>query len=199
MMDGVFLHEPARIGPNAILQLVPVLDRAIGEKARKSLFAEAGVTLPPPESGMLPEIEVIRLHRGLYFWLPTIAPDLLRQAGLATGDYILANRIPLPAKLLLRFMPAALAARLLAMAIAQHAWTFAGSGAFKVERFGPLTVSIGSNPLAVGFESGPSCHWHTAVFERLFSELVWPRVHVAETACCALGNPECQFEISRKV
>ncbi|OZA12139.1 MAG: bacteriochlorophyll 4-vinyl reductase, partial [Rhodobacterales bacterium 17-64-5] len=116
-MDGGFLQVPARIGPNAILQLVPVLDRAVGVRARKGLFAEAGVALPPPDAGMLPETEVIRLHRALCFWLPSIAPDLLRQAGLATGDYILANRIPRLAQGVIRLMPAALAARVLVKAI----------------------------------------------------------------------------------
>jgi len=198
-MDGGFLQEPARIGPNAILQLVPVLDRAIGEQARKGMFIGSDVALPPPDAGMLPEAEVIRLYRALYLWLPEVAPDLLRQAGLATGDYILENRIPRAAKALLRVMPAPLVVRVLANAITRHAWTFAGSGAFAVEQFGPLTICIHNNPLAVGAENRPGCHWHAAVFERLFSALVWPCVHVVETACCALGDPVCRFEISRKV
>lgn len=187
----------ARIGPNAILQLVPVLDHAIGNRARRGLFVEAGVTLPPPEAGMLPETEVVRLHQSVWFWLPTLAPDMLRQAGLATGDYILANRIPALAQRTIRLMPAALAARVLAKAIAKHAWTFAGSGQFKVESFRPLTVSIRHNPLATGTAAHASCHWHAAVFERLFSRLVWPAVMVSETCCCAAGDAVCRFTIAR--
>lgn len=198
-MDGGFLQVPARIGPNAILQLVPVLDRAVGVRARKGLFAEAGVALPPPDAGMLPETEVIRLHRALCFWLPSIAPDLLRQAGLATGDYILANRIPRLAQGVIRLMPAALAARVLVKAIAKHAWTFAGSGAFRIEGYRPLTVSIAHNPLATGAQDHPSCHWHAAVFERLFETLVWRRVIVTETECCATGDLACRFEIKPQV
>jgi divinyl protochlorophyllide a 8-vinyl-reductase len=198
-MDGGFQHQPARIGPNAILQLVPVLDRAIGERARKGLFVEAGVALPPPDAGMLPETEVIRLHRAVCAWLPSLAPDLLRQAGLATGDYILANRIPGFAQRIIRVLPAFLAKRVLAQAIAKHAWTFAGSGAFAVEKYNPLTVSIRHNPLAVGAADHPSCHWHAAVFERLFSALVWRSVQVVETGCCAAGEEVCRFEISPKL
>jgi divinyl protochlorophyllide a 8-vinyl-reductase len=194
-MDGGFLFEPARIGPNAILQLVPILDQAIGERARKGLFIEAGVALPLPNAGMLPETEVIRLHRALGLWFPSLAPDLLRKAGLATGDYILANRIPAFAQRIIRLMPAPLAARVLATAIARHAWTFAGSGAFHIERFRPLTVTITDNPLAIGRGHGPSCHWHAAVFERLFSALVWSRVHVTEIDCCAAGDAACRFQI----
>ncbi len=197
-MDGSRVEGfdgPARIGPNAILQLVPVLDRAIGPVRRMALFAEAGVALPPPDAGMLPESEVIRLHRAVCLRLPEEAPELLRHAGLATADYILAHRIPAVAQRVIRLMPAALAARVLAKAIARHAWTFAGSGAFAVERFGPLTVSIRQNPLATGAADHPSCHWHAAVFDRLFSTLVWPRVEVIETRCCAQGDEVCRFEI----
>ena len=198
-MDGSFLFQPARIGPNAILQLVPVLDHAIGVEERRRLFAEAGVTLPPPDAGMLPETEVIRLHRAVCLWLPDRAPDLLRQAGLATGDYILANRIPRLAQRIIRLMPAPLAARVLAKAIARHSWTFAGSGAFGVEKFEPLTVSIRHNPLAVGAGNHASCHWHAAVFERLFCALVWRSVQIKEMACCAAGQEVCRFEISPKI
>lgn len=197
-MDGGHC-DPARIGPNAILQLVPVLDSALGERARKGLFAEAGVTLPPPDAKMLPEAEVIRLHRALCFWLPSLAADLLRQAGLATGTYLLAHRIPRPAQRLIRSLPAPIAARVLASAINRHAWTFAGSGAFAVERFGPPTVSIRRNPLAVPAPGYPGCTWHAAVFERLFGALAWPRLRVVETACCARGHPACRFEIRREV
>lgn len=188
----------ARIGPNAILQLVPVLDQAIGNRARQGLFVEAGVALPPPDAGMLPETEVIRLHRSLWFWLPTLAPEMMRNAGLATADYILANRIPVLAQRAIRLMPAPVAARVLARAIARHAWTFAGSGQFVVEGFGPLTLTIRHNPLAIGTSGHPCCHWHAAVFERLFSTLVWPAVEVSETCCCAAGDPLCRFTITRR-
>ena len=196
-MEGTFAD--ARIGPNAILQLVPVLDRAIGERARKGLFVEAGVALPPPDAGMLPQAQVIRLHRAVGFWLPSLVPELMAEAGAATGDYILANRIPVLAQRAIRLMPAPLAARVLANAIARHAWTFAGSGEFRVERFGPLTVSIRANPLAAETAQNPACHWHSAAFQRLFSALVWKRTKVAETHCCATGHDHCRFEITREV
>lgn len=198
MMEGG-LHQAARIGPNAILQLVPVLDTALGERARRGLFAEAGVALPSQDSGMLPETDVVRLHRALCFWLPSLAADLLRQAGLATGSYILANRIPRMAQRLIRFMPASIGARVLAGAIDRHAWTFVGSGAFMVEGFGPLTLSIGRNPLAAGAAQHPGCTWHAAVFEQLFRSLVWPHASVVETSCCAAGHATCTFEIRCEV
>ena len=75
---------------------------------------------------------------------------------------------------LIRALPAPLGARLLSAAIAKHAWTFAGSGAFTIVAHRPLTFEIAANPLAPGAAASPCCHWHAAVFERLFSTLVWP-------------------------
>ena len=190
--------ETARIGPNAVLQHLPVLDDALGRGRRQALMARAGVPEPPPDSGMLDETLVAPLHRAVWLSLPDRAASIQRQAGLAVGDYILTHRIPRPARALIRALPAALGARLLAAAIARHAWTFAGSGRFVVIGHRPLTFIIGQNPLAQGPADpgfGPSCHWHAAVFERLFQSLVWPHARVVETDCCAQGAPACRFVI----
>jgi divinyl protochlorophyllide a 8-vinyl-reductase len=197
-MDASFAggyEQSARIGPNAILQLIPVLDAALGIPPRQALFDRAGVALPPPDAGMLPERQVIRLHAALWHSHPDLAPGLLRKAGLATGDYILANRIPRLAQAVIRNLPKRLAARVLAMAIAKHAWTFAGSGKFAVESLAPLTFTLRDNPLASGTGEYPDCHWHSAVFERLFSALVWPALSVTETDCAARGGNLCRFVI----
>lgn len=188
-----------RIGPNAILQLIPVLEAAFGPGAADRALAAAGVSRPGPASGMLPETQVSTLHRWLRDTHPEEAPRLLREAGLATGDYILANRIPPLAQRLIRALPAFLGARVLAMAIAKHSWTFAGSGKFRVVSGRPLSFEIARNPVVAGESSDtPLCHWHAAVFERLFSRLVWPHVAVRETACCAKGAPACRFELLPK-
>lgn len=184
----------ARIGPNAVLQHLPVLDGALGERLRGALLHRAGVPLPSPDCGMLPEAQVIPLHRAVWLFLPDRAEAIQRAAGLAVGDYILANRIPRLARGLIRALPAPLGARLLAAAIARHAWTFAGSGVFTITSHHPLTFSTAQNPLAVG-PPQPSCHWHAAVFERLFQRLVWPGAQVTETTCCAAGDAACVFEI----
>ena len=189
------MDHAARIGPNALLQLVPVLDRALGVAERAALFARAGVPVPPPDAGMWPEAEVARLHRAVAQARPDLAPGLMRAAGLATADYILANRIPRPAKALIRALPGRLGARLLTAAIGKHAWTFAGSGGFSVENQSPLTLAITANPLACGAKDAPSCHWHAAVFEQLYATLVWPTAQVTETTCCACGDGACHFVI----
>lgn len=188
--------DRARIGPNAILQHLSVLDDAIGERLRNALFHRAGVEEPPPDAGMWPEDEVARLHHAVRLFLPDRAPDIQRAAGLATGNYILAHRIPELAQRLIRVLPAPLGARLLSLAITKHAWTFAGSGQFRVLGYGPLRVEIRDNPLAQQPAEAPICHWHAAVFERLFGALVWRDVQVSEEACRATGDPSCIFRIA---
>jgi divinyl protochlorophyllide a 8-vinyl-reductase len=193
-MDGGGVVQTAgRIGPNAILQLVSVLDRSEGRAMRDRVMTAAGVGVPPPDSGMIPQEQAAAAHLALRLVLPDRADAVLREAGLATADYILANRIPAPARAVIRAMPSALGARLLAGAIARHAWTFAGSGAFSIAGWHPLTLDLMGNPLAD--PGGGGCLWHVAVFERLFAQLVWPDVHVHEVSCAARGGPVCRFEL----
>ncbi len=144
---------------------------------------------------MWPEAEVVHLHRAVWLYLPDRAAQVQAAAGRAVADYILAHRIPKPAQAVIRALPRPWAARLLARAIARNAWTFAGSGRFRVLGHRPLTVEIAANPLAEGPGPG-TCHWHEAVFARLFAALVWPDATVTETACCAAGAPACRFEIA---
>jgi len=190
--------QAGRIGPNAVLQLVPVLDRAGGRDLRARLIRVAGLSEVPDGTAMLDEMAVARLHQAMRTELPAIAPGLARAAGRRTGDYIRINRIPRGAQALLHLLPARLAAPLLARAIAAHAWTFAGSGRFRIAANRPLTFEIDDNPLVRGERSDcPLCDWHAAVFERLFTRLVDPRLRCREVACCAMGAPACRFEIAR--
>ncbi|NER80241.1 MAG: bacteriochlorophyll 4-vinyl reductase [Leptolyngbya sp. SIO1D8] len=189
----------ARIGPNAILQLVPVLDGAIGTDVRAELLEAAGIAELPDGTHMIDEAPVARLHQTLRHRMPELAPSLSAAAGSNTGDYILANRIPRPAQRLLEMLPAWLGARLLASAIARHAWTFAGSGTFRVVSQRPLVFEIADNPVVRGERSAsPVCAWHAAVFERLYRELIDDRYRVQEVACGAAGAEACRFELVRR-
>jgi divinyl protochlorophyllide a 8-vinyl-reductase len=178
-MDGgsPLPKDGARIGPNAILQLVAVLDQEVGRAARDRLMQSAGQVVPPDGAGMWPEAACRAVHLAVYRDLPDLAEALMAKAGAATADYILANRIPGPAKALIRALPAPLGARVLTAAITRHAWTFVGSGRFRVMGHRPLTVEIEDNPLTPG--AGRPCHWHAAVFTRLYQDLVWPAVRVS--------------------
>lgn len=188
---------PAKVGPNAIVQLGDVLLDRHGEAGAHAVFRAAGLTryLLQPPTRMTDESQAAALHRALWRVYPEDAPDLAAAAGSRTADYLLAHRIPQGAQWLLRCLPAAVAARFLVKAIARHAWTFAGSGRF-VAHFGQkaggaaLVIEIEGNPLAT-----PDCPWHQAVFARLFQRLVSPHSKVRHTHCCARGQASCRFEI----
>ena len=187
--------QAGRIGPNAILQLVDVLERRGEFDLCRSVLAEAGVARPPRDAGMLPEADCAAVHQALRRLTPG-AEALLAEAGLATGDYILAHRIPQVAQTVLRLLPGGLAASILTKAIARHSWTFAGTGEFRAENARFLVLSVARNPLVAGWTAAtPQCVWHASVFRRLYGRLVWPGVRVAEVACCACGDPACRFEV----
>jgi divinyl protochlorophyllide a 8-vinyl-reductase len=186
----------SRIGPNAILQMVPVLTDAIGAEAAGALMARAGLHALPDGSEMIPETQAAHLHRQVRRDVPAGAAAIAARAGQGTADYILAHRIPRPAHVILKALPPGPAAWVLSRAIAKHAWTFAGSGAFRVVT--PWVFEIADNPVIRGERADdPLCHWHAAVFERLYQVLVSPTATCRETACAACGDPVCRFELTR--
>jgi len=186
----------ARIGPNAVLQMIPVLDRVLGPSARARLCRAAGLDGMPSEAGLMPEAPAMRLHQSLRALEPDVSARIGAEAGRGTAEYILAHRIPPAAQSLLRHLPPALAAPVLSRAIARHAWTFAGSGRFR--RVSGWQFELDDNPLIRGeAAAGPLCHWHAAVFERLYRALVAPDVRCRETACAATGAPCCRFVLTR--
>lgn len=186
-----------KIGPNAILQLIDVLERRGMANLCAEVLQAAMVARPPPDAPMLPEQDCAAVHQALRRLEPDRADHVLRLSGLATGDYILANRIPPVAQSVLRLLPGRVAAPILSKAIVRHSWTFAGTGRFTVERRLPPVLVLERNPLVAGLSAKtPQCIWHAAVFEKLFSRLVWPDVTVQETACCACGDAACRFEVT---
>lgn len=185
------------IGPNAILQLVPVLERSGGPDMVRGLMEVAGLTTLPDGSEMIPEAQAHAMHRALRTCYPDQAATLAAEAGHRTAEYILAHRIPRPAQALLRALPAPLAAPLLSRAISAHAWTFAGSGCFRARS--PWRFEIARNPVIAGERStAPLCSWHASVFKGLYRALVAPDCHCEEIRCAAQGGSDtCTFAILR--
>lgn len=184
------------IGPNALTQLLPLLERAGGAELRETLLARAGVVELPDMLGLIDEGPVARLHQAMRAEVPDLAPGLAWEAGVRTADYILAHRIPPPVQALLKRLPAWAAGPVLSRAIARNAWTFAGSGRFEVVRGWPAVLLIHDNPVVRGERAAvPLCHWHAGVFERLTRVLVSDRARAREVACCACGAPACRFEV----
>ncbi|KIZ40098.1 MULTISPECIES: bacteriochlorophyll 4-vinyl reductase [Rhodopseudomonas] len=187
----------AKIGPNAVTQLINALDAAGLQPAAAAIFAEAGIAdwLSDPPTAMVDERPVALLHQTLRKMLsPQQSVEILADAGRRTADYILAFRIPKPAQFVLKLLPAPLAARMLVAAIRAHAWTFAGSGRFSGLIGKSVTFEIAANPLCAGEHSDSLvCVWHAAVFQRLFQVLVSPNTRVVETSCGARGDDCCRF------
>lgn len=186
----------ARIGPNSVLQLVPLLDEILGSGERERLLRLSGLESLPGDDGLMDERPAAALHQALRAEHPGVAPMMTRQAGERTGDYIIRHRIPVAAMQVLTRLPPWLSAPLLARVIEKHAWTFAGSGQFRIVRRLPLEFELRDNPVVRGEHAdAPICHWHAAVFERLFSRIVDPDLRCVETQCCASGADSCRFEI----
>jgi divinyl protochlorophyllide a 8-vinyl-reductase len=188
--------DEALIGPNAVTQLGAALAAARGMPALTRVFGAAGLAHYVDEApqAMIPEREAVRVHRALRAVLGGEAEPIAFDAGLRTGDYLLAHRIPKPAQVLLKALPRRLAAFLFLRAIAAHAWTFSGSGRFSARMSAAgCVLEIAANPLA-----GNPCAWHRGVFTRLFRALIAPQAQVDEIACTGAGAPACVFAVSFK-
>lgn len=185
------------IGPNAVTRLAEALAALDGEAARRSVFARAGLTrhLDSPPARMVPDEEVADLHAALVAELGLArAIRVGREAGRLTGLYLLANRIPAPARVALRLLPARFALAVLLRAIAGHAWTFAGAGAFSYRLKPTVELSIAGGPVSRRLVADePVCAYYAATFETLFRALVSPRAVVEEVACQAMGAQACRF------
>lgn len=186
--------EPAgRVGPNAVIQLAHALRDMAGPDRQKEVFERAGFRhlLDALPAEMIDEAIPAMLFDALWRVLPPgEASEVARDAGRRTARYILANRIPRFAQVVLKALPAIFAAPLLLKAIQKSAWTFAGSGVCTTEAGRPAVITIQSNPLAM-----PDCAWHQGVFECLFGTLVSERTRVTQSECCATGHAHCRFEL----
>lgn len=190
-----------RIGPNALTRMAEALRVALGPGPAEELLAASGLPrlLDEPPTTMVDEEVVRRLHRVVADALdPVTAEAVARAAGRRTAAYILAHRIPGPARTLLRALPAALASPLLLAAIRRHAWTFAGSGRFRTEPGPPLHLVLADCPLCRGVRAErPACGYFAATFEGLFAALVSRAATVREIECAAMGASACRFEVNR--
>ncbi|MFP4077153.1 MAG: bacteriochlorophyll 4-vinyl reductase [Halochromatium sp.] len=187
----------ARIGPNAITRVAEALVAARGSAA--DVFGAAGLThyLDEPPEAMVDERDVTALQQALRAQLDAeTARGIGHDAGLRTGDYLLAHRIPRPAQRLLKLLPPGPASALLLKAVGKHAWTFSGSGDFSYTIGRPVQVRIQDCPLCRGSQADvPVCDFYRGTFERLFTTLVHRKTQVIETQCQAMGAEACVFEM----
>ena len=183
----------ALIGPNSVLQLEHALLEAGGSDLAWRVFKAAGCAdlLEERPTAMLNEAIPKALFDVLFRILPVDeARAVAARAGHLTGLYILENRIPGFARVILKLLPARLAAPMLLKAIKQHAWTFAGSGQCSTGAGRAPHISIRRNPVAM-----PECVGHRRVLETLFQALVSPKAQIRHTCCEYAGDDICRFEI----
>ena len=199
MSAAAAVHAAGRIGPNAIIRMAEALRQRVGEAETARLFGEAGLEryLGAMPEHMVAEAEVATLQRVVRGALAAEdARYVARDAGLRTGDYLLAHRIPRFAQHILRALPPALSSRMLLAAIRRNSWTFAGSGVFEAHAGHPVRVAIRGCPVCRDIAANEvACDYYAATFERLFRELVNGKTTVVETACEATGADACEFEI----
>ena len=190
------LKQAALIGPDSVLQLIPLLDRHVGKDARDRLLELSGLATLPTREGLMNEQPAAALHQAVRRHHPDEASCVMRTAGALTADHVIERRMPVAALRVLRALPPWLSGPLLANTIEKHAWTFAGSGLFRVRSRDPLIFELADNPVVRGEHSDkPVCHWHAAVFQRLFNEIVDPDLRCIETHCVATGAHACRFII----
>ncbi|NEV64220.1 bacteriochlorophyll 4-vinyl reductase [Thiorhodococcus minor] len=201
-LQGIDVSEKSnqgRVGPNAVIRVFEALTAQRGADDAEAVFKTAGLDayLGAMPTEMVDEGEVIALQNALRQHLGvTAARPVARDAGMRTGDYLLAKRIPRPAQAILKLLPPKLAAKTLLKAIRGNAWTFVGTGTFDADAAYPPRIRIQNSPLCRGASSDqPLCDFYAGTFERLFRELVQSKAQVTETACHAMGASDCEFEV----
>lgn len=180
----------------SILQLMPVISEVLGEQASGLVLATAGVTQLPAADVFCDETPAAAVHQALRKEFPGTAEHIARLAGTRTADWIVATRLPPVAAMTLSRMPVWLASPVLCGLIEKHAWTFMGSGQFRVINRSSPVFELKDNPVIRGeFSEHPVCSWHAAVFQQLFRSLVDPAISCTETHCSACGDAACRFEL----
>ncbi len=192
-----WLKKPSRDGfvaPEVVLSVVDAVDRSLGAEALGELLTSAELfRLPAPDEPVREE-KAARLHQTLRRTHPDTARTILAAAGRATADLVLAERLPLRAQKLLHNAPWPVAAWLLGQSVKQNAWHFVGTGTFGLP--GRLEIEITDNPLLRGEKTNePGCHYHAALFERMFQVLVDQRLSCLEMTCGSAGDPSCRFAL----
>ena len=96
-----------------------------------------------------------------------------------------------------RDLPRPVAIKQLLNSLHQWAPRFAAGRRFSATGGEQPVLIIAANPLCDAPARGTRvCAWHEALFETLFQALVTPESRVVETACLALGDELCRFEVT---
>jgi divinyl protochlorophyllide a 8-vinyl-reductase len=191
------LRAPRRkgmMGSQAVLPLVAVIARRLGDGVVAQLLDEARFTHLPDPGEPVRERQVAVLHQALRRTWPDIAENIQREAARDAVDWIMAHRIPARARMLLNAMPWQIAVWMLGRHAMQNAWAFGGSGQFHV--CSTDTFELIGNPILRGeISDKPICVWHEELFQHTFRRMAHSRLRCIETACMAAGADACRFHL----
>lgn len=184
------------LGAQSVIRIIEEVERQIDLDAANQLLSEAHFDRIPAWNEPVPEGRVARLHQAIRRRHPEAAVRICRNAGRATTDYLLSNRISLRAQELMRKAPQGLAMWLVTRSAMLNARHFGGSGEFIMQSSAVFYLRF--NPVLLGeTAASPVCHYHAAAFERMYQVLVDPDMRCRETACEAMGYDACRFEVSK--
>jgi divinyl protochlorophyllide a 8-vinyl-reductase len=191
----------ALIGPNAITRIAEALTSGYGIDLTRHVFARAQVAhyLAAPPTVMVPEDDFAALYGALFDAVAVAdAHAVAARAGMLTGDYLLARRVPRVLQWLLPLLPPAWSATILARAIRRHAWTFTGSGTFDFRRAGTgMQLTVHGSPACRRLQvDDPACSYFAATFARVFSGVLGRPVEAIERSCAATGADCCRFDLN---
>ncbi len=186
---------PAFVAPQLVLDVLAATEAALGLRARLAVMAAAEIARMPGPTEPVPEAKAHRLHQTLRRLHPAEAADILHTAGQATGDGLIAHQLSSRAQAMLGSGPWTVAAWLFGRWAIQNSWTFAGSAVFTPVN--ALEFDLVGNPL-IREETAdhPLCHFHEALFGRMFQRLVDPNLVCREVTCQATGAPSCRFVVA---
>lgn len=191
------LRPPRRkgmMGAQTVLPMVAAIERSLGPAVVAQLLDEARFTRLPEHGEHVRERQVAILHQALRRQYPEQAESIQREAARDAVEWIMQNRIPARARLLLSGMPWAMAVWMLGRHAAQNAWAFGGSGRF--ELLSTSEFQLRDNPLIRGEHSmHPVCAWHEELFQQTFRRMAHSRLRCTEASCMAAGADACRFRL----
>jgi divinyl protochlorophyllide a 8-vinyl-reductase len=194
---AALLRAPRRkgmMGSQTVLPLVAAVERRLGPAAVAHLLDEARFSRLPEPGEPVRERQAAVLHQALRRTWPDEAEAIQREAARDAVEWIMANRMPARARLLLTKMPYPLAVWMLGRHAVQNAWTFGGSGRFSI--LGTNAFQLTDNPLIRGEQSNsPICVWHAELFQHTFRRMAHARLRCVETSCMAAGADACRFHL----
>lgn len=167
-----------------MLEMAKAIQGVMGKEYVPIALRDAQLFRLPELNKPVREDKAALLNQAVRKLWPDEAYDICSQAGREAAMRIMEQHITERAATMLSKMSRATGAWLLAKTARQNAWMFSGSCEFFVESESLFVLH--ANPVVFGETSSTMvCHFHAALFEKLFSTLIHLRLVCDEIACTA--------------